>query len=63
MAALALIAERKELLSKILVTKEINSVGVYVLRLFKDGVWNEVIVDDLLPCDSFNRLLFSSVCE
>lgn len=60
-AALALIAERKDLLVKILVTKEINSVGVYVVRLFKDGIWKEVIIDDLLPCDSFLRLVFSSV--
>lgn len=61
MAALALIAERKELLSKILVTTEVNGAGVYMLRLFKDGVWKPVIVDSLLPCNSLHKLVFSSV--
>ncbi|ODM97957.1 Calpain-D [Orchesella cincta] len=58
-AALALLCERKELLAKILATGQINAAGVYIVRLFKDGNWTNVIVDDLLPCDSFYRLVFS----
>ncbi|CAL8126336.1 unnamed protein product [Orchesella dallaii] len=58
-AALTLMSERKELLTKILSSTKINSAGVYIVRLFKDGNWTDVIVDDLLPCDSFYRLVFS----
>lgn len=61
MAALALISERRELLSKIFISRKVNPEGVYALRLFKDGRWQGVIIDDFLPCDGHKRLVFSQV--
>ena len=30
--------------------KEVNKAGIYAIKLFVDGQWQEVIVDDYLPC-------------
>lgn len=59
LSALALLTE--ELVENIIITKEICPQGVYQVRLCVDGQWTVVIVDDFLPCDSRNRLMYSKV--
>ncbi|XP_033727036.1 calpain-D-like isoform X2 [Pecten maximus] len=59
LSALAVLADRKELLEKIILTKTFCDEGAYHLRLCKDGCWKIVLVDDAFPCDTSNRFLYS----
>ncbi|TKR87465.1 hypothetical protein L596_011858 [Steinernema carpocapsae] len=61
LSALALIAERPDILEKIVLTKVYNGDGVYMIRLCVDGLWKVVVLDDFFPCYAKNSSMVFSV--
>jgi len=63
LSALALVAEKPELLKTILPTKaeEFERTRRATVRLFKQGKWYLVMVDDMLPVNRAGQLVFSQV--
>ena len=57
-SALAVLAERPQLLREIMISDRLNERGAYGVKLCKDGVWQAVIIDDYFPCSS-RTLAFS----
>ena len=49
LSALAVVAERHDLIASLFSSTVTNSTGCYNIRLFLDGQWTSVLVDDHLP--------------
>ena len=60
LSALAVVATRQDILNKIFVSKETNSIGAYQVRLCKDGSWKIITVDSLFPVTRGGALAYAS---
>lgn len=59
LAVLAVLAQRPELIERLFVAKEYCSRRVFLIRLYIDGKWTTVVIDDLLPYDHNGNPLYS----
>ena len=50
LSALAVVAERHDLIAKLFKDTASNAAGCYNIRLFLDGQWQPILIDDMLPC-------------
>jgi len=50
LSAISAIAERSDRIKKLFLTREVQKSGCYCVALCINGVWEEVIIDDLIPC-------------
>jgi hypothetical protein len=53
------LAERPNLVERLFLTKEYKHKGIYRLRISKNGVWQEVTIDDYMPCALEGQPLFT----
>jgi calpain-15 len=60
LSAIASIAEYSDRIKKIFLTKTINPVGLYVVRMCIAGEYCNIAVDDTFPyCNKYNNFAFS----
>lgn len=52
------LAEKDYRIRSLFSVKEYNPNGYYIVKLYFNGIYQEVIVDDLFPVDSHNNLVF-----
>ena len=52
LSALAMLAERPALIERLFITRTpgLSDLGVYRLNICKNGEWQVVTVDELIPC-------------
>lgn len=59
LCALATLAERPNLVERLFLTKEFKPNGAYRMKINKNGVWNELTIDDYMPCQLDGPPLFT----
>ena len=50
LSVLACLAQQPDRIHRLFVTKEENRNGYYAMRICKNGIWQDVVVDDMIPC-------------
>lgn len=60
LSALAVLAERSELIERLFITSTINLMGVYQIKICKNGFWSIVTIDDYFPCYPMGHPIFST---
>jgi calpain-15 len=59
LCALATLAERPGLVDRLFVTDTYKKNGTYRMRINKNGVWQELTIDDYMPCSLEGGPLFT----
>ena len=52
LSCMAILASRPKQLRKLFVSDKYADRGLYVVKLFKQGAWQYVVVDDQIPCSA-----------
>ncbi len=55
---MAALAEKDFRIVNLFTTKEYNPNGYYIVKLFFNGIYQELIVDDLVPVNSQNQPVY-----
>ena len=50
LSVLSVLAEHSRRITKLFLTDRQNNLGVYGVKICKNGEWKEVVVDDYIPC-------------
>ena len=50
LSVLSVLAEKPSRITKLFLNDKQNNLGVYGLKICKNGEWKEVVVDDYIPC-------------
>ena len=59
MCSIASLAERKNLVERLFLTRAVSNEGIYRIRFCKGGEWQTVTVDDYIPCSPSAGPVFS----
>jgi calpain-15 len=59
LCALATLAERPALVSRLFITQDFKQNGAYRMKINKNGVWTELTIDDYMPCSLEGPPLFT----
>jgi hypothetical protein len=60
LSAIAVVAGHENLMDRVIVNKKLNPAGYYIIRLFINGKWVNVVVDDKLPSSARGGPIFCS---
>lgn len=63
LSAVSALAEKPYRVNGVFKTKEYNPNGWYICKLNFNGIYQEVIVDDLLPVDKKNKPVYAQVSQ
>ena len=55
LAAISAIAEFPERLERLFLTKTYQQNGIYVVAMCIDGIWQDVVMDDKIPCTKYSK--------
>lgn len=62
LSVISALAEDSKKITKLFNSSICNNASVYEVKLWKDGFWNNYIIDDYLPCDFKKKTLCFSSC-
>lgn len=58
-SAISGLAEKPDLINKIILNKEVSNFGIYFLKLCVKGKWKKFVIDDLIPCYPNSNPMFT----
>ena len=55
LAAISAIAEYPQRLERLFLTKEYSQKGIYVVAMCINGIWQDIVLDDYVPCTKYSK--------